>query len=114
MKETRNFKVGYSKEMPRVWIDGAVLVQYGFSTGTSYTVDLKPGRIELLAWSDSGTKVPAGARTVTGREGGKPIIDLRSQAMFTFIGDRCVELADGTLRVAVTFKPGRIVITLED
>lgn len=107
MKETRNFKVGYSKEMPRVWIDGAVLVQYGFGIGTMYTVDMKAGRIVLQATEE-------GTRKVTGRNPQMPIIDLRSKGMFEFINSREAELKAGTLRVDITFSEGRIVVKLVD
>lgn len=107
-KETRTYKVGFSKGQPRVWLDGAVLSQYGFAPGVSFMVEtFKPGKIVIVA--DKG-----GPRIVSGRASGKPIIDLRSHAMFEFIDGREEELKNGTLRVAVTFSAGRIVVILEN
>lgn len=107
-KETRNYKVGFSKEQPRVWLDGPVLTQYGFAPGAPYTVEtFKPGKIVLVTDKD-------GPRIVSGRASGKPIIDLRSHAMFEFIAGRDAELKAGTLRVSVTFMPGRIVVNLDN
>lgn len=105
--ENRSYKVGFSKGLPRVWIDGAVLPQYGFAPQTHYAKDLKPGKIVL-------TVDPESKRVVTGRDSNaKPIIDLRAQDMFDFIGeDRRAELEAGTLRVDVTFAQDKITIKL--
>ena len=94
----RSYKVGVNKGRPRIWIDGRVLADAGFVGGVVYSCYVEPGRITLVLEAP----VLQRGRRVTGRPGGKPIIDLLG---------RDVESAfPNVWRVTATFEPGRIVI----
>ncbi|WP_458098564.1 hypothetical protein [Roseomonas sp. WA12] len=100
--ETARVRVGNNKGRPRVWLDGARLLRAGFIGGTTYFYRAEAGRLvcQLERMED-----PTGARKVTGRPDGKPIMDLTGSDVRTLLGDT------GATHVDVTFEPGRITLT---
>lgn len=97
-------KVGSNKGRPRVWLDGKRLDAAGFTGGTRYFYRAAPGR---LLCSLEPLPDATGARKVTGRPGGKPIMDITGSDIVTLLGDTYA------VRVCVTFDPGKITIEPE-
>lgn len=92
------YKIGTNKGRPRIWIDGARLAAAGFTGGTTYRCEAKPGEIRLSIDPDATGRL----RKVTGRPDGKPIIDMLG-------ADVALAFPDVT-HVIVNFRQGRIVI----
>jgi hypothetical protein len=100
------FKIGTNKGRPRLWIDGQRLLAAGFKPGATYTLHRGQGTLWLDTspdWAPAHPPVPAETRRVSGRPGGKPIIDILG---------RTLEAAFDPMpaRVRVTFTDGRIVV----
>ena len=117
---TATYKVGTNKGRPRIWIDGRRLADAVFAGGIEYWCTVQCEDADFRGSAFSGriecaitTVLPVlegryshRKRRVTGRPGGKPIIDLLG---------RDVEAAfPGASRVRATFSPGKIVIEREE
>lgn len=105
------FKVGNNRGRRRIWLDGKRLVDAGFTGGTIYRCVVRHGLIvceipeegdrEPIQDPPKGTTITS--RRVTGRPGGKPIIDMVGGAVATaFPTEETVK---------VRFEAGRITIT---
>ena len=92
-------RVGRNRGVPRVWLQGLVLVRAGFHAGASFATHIAAMRLELVLDGQ-------GERTVSAKARGDarlPIVDLNSAKLLA-------ELADlAAVRIVVP-RPGRIVI----
>jgi hypothetical protein len=101
-----DLKIGTNKGRPRIWIDGARLTEAGFTPGREYACYASDGMIEcsLLMEGQKREFMPDPTRTnmrcswrkVSGRPGGKPIIDM--------LGRDVEHSFPGAARVLVIFR----------
>lgn len=100
-----NAKIGESKGLPRVWMEGQKLHHGGVQIGKKYTIkaDVQAKRLELIEvpFDFSGKHVTVSKRERNGVV--HPLIDIRSEQI------REVFLDDDKVRIAL--RRGRIVIT---
>lgn len=90
----RSTKIGMNRSKPRVWIEGAALIQAGFARGDKFSATIKEGRLVIQLDAD-------GARTVSGK-GDKPIVDIAT-------GDLLTIAPIGTILALSSPKAGRLV-----
>jgi hypothetical protein len=88
-------------ERARVWLEGARLVEAGFTVGARFSVAWTPATLTLsLVAPFEGRR--AGFGTVSGK-GEKPIVDI--------VGPRVLEAFGAhSDHVSVTYEPGRITV----
>jgi DNA (cytosine-5)-methyltransferase 1 len=92
-------RVGRNRGVPRVWLQGLVLVRAGFHAGASFATHIAAMRLELVLDGQGELTVSAKARG----DARLPIVDLNSAKLLA-------ELADlAAVRIVVP-RPGRIVI----
>jgi hypothetical protein len=66
--EMKQTKIGCNRNKPRVWIEGQVLIDAGFTRGKFFTATITPKRMTLVVHAE-------GNRTVSGK-GEKPVVDI--------------------------------------
>ena len=91
-------KIGSNKGRPRIWLDDTRLTESGFTGGTIFRCDVAPGVIRL----STDPEANGAERKVSGRPDGKPIIDILGKDVETAFPN--------ATHIAVTFRPGRIII----
>ena len=98
---TRTYKVGMNRGKPRIWLDGKVLTDAGFTGGSSYSLTVRLGVI----WLTKDALQDSQPRKVTGRPDGKPIVDITGNWLLNWLA------ANGSPdHVKVTFKAGLVTI----
>lgn len=100
-----NTKIGVHKKQPRIWLEGQKLSRAGIRIGSLYGVhaDKERQRIELREVSEDfqGQTFTVSRRDRNGVV--HPVMDVRSQSL--------KEIFEGSERVRVAIKDGRIVVT---
>lgn len=72
--KTYTRKIGQNRGKPRLWLEGAILMETGFTTGLTWDVyPIDDGSLRLLASNEGGRKIAGHV--------GRPIIDINSAAV---------------------------------
>lgn len=109
---TGTFKLGINRGRPRVWLDGRPLAAAGFTPGTVYSLEARPGLLVLRLDRDMGLleglrRTPTHVweeRKVSGRPDGKAIIDVTGGVI------RVAFPGELPARILAVFEPGQITI----
>lgn len=104
-------KAGQNRGQRRVWLEGARLVDAGWTRGTRFSRTVTDGTIFLHACSEQEfSELRARARGTVSGKGDKPVVDLNGQWLTKFLGtaDR-VRVAAGTVlgRMTIMITPER-------
>ena len=73
---TKTYKVGTNRGHKRVWIEGNILLSFGFTRGLRFSRTMRDGKMYLM-------QGPQGKHRVAGTEA-RPIIDLNGQYLDDF------------------------------
>lgn len=98
-----HLKIGESKSVPRVWMEGEQLAQAGVKIGARYQLVAAKNRLELR---EADLLNPGQSFTVSKRDRGgilRPLMEIRTETLREVFG-RCE-------KVRVAIREGRIVIT---
>ena len=93
-KKPRTAKVGHHRGNPRLWFEGAWLLEAGFTPGYAFDCRGRDGKLVLVAGE--------GVRTISQKKG-KPVLDICNSIVTEILGD-CE-------RVNVVVGKGRLTIT---
>ena len=73
MSKTYTRKIGSNRGKPRLWLEGAILLETGFKHGLTWDAyPIDDGSLRLLASNEGGRKIAGTAE--------RPIIDINSTA----------------------------------
>lgn len=99
-------KIGDSKGVPRIWLEGEKLARAGVSVGAKYRIKEKPeeGSIELIPLQDAlGATITCSVSKRVRKGIERPLMEIRTKLLST--------LFSGMEKVRVAIKHGRIIVS---
>ncbi|EPG9351913.1 hypothetical protein ACKU3Z_030515 [Pseudomonas aeruginosa] len=99
-------KIGESKGVPRIWLEGEKLARAGVSIGSKYRIREQPedGRLELIPLAESAASAATCKVSKRVRKGIiRPLMEIRTALLSS--------LFSGMEKVRVAIRKGRIVVT---
>lgn len=100
----RQNRIGQNRGRPRLWLDGQWLAAAGFAPGDRYQISTDWNRAVIARVADGQN--PPGVRRVSGRPGGKPIIDIAGRAVENMF-------AAVPAAVEIAYRPGAGILFIQ-